>query len=93
MLVFGGRLRMQVMGRMDGFWGQIAISLRSEAKHPKGGPKARGICALTPKTPDSDLSAVSKGLVCKWEWAFFCVPVPLNRRGGRLTFLCFAKET
>ena len=36
------------------FWGQIAISLRSEAKHPKGGPQARGIWALTPKTPDSE---------------------------------------
>ena len=42
---------------MSGFWGQITISLRSEAKHPKGGPKARGICALTPKTPASNLSA------------------------------------
>ena len=42
---------------MSGFWGQITISLRSEAKHPKGGPKARGICALTPKTPASGLSA------------------------------------
>ena len=37
--------------RTNGFWGQIVISLRSEAKHPKGGPQARGICALTPKTP------------------------------------------
>ena len=35
----------------SGFWGQIAISLRSEAQHPKGEPKARGICALTPKKP------------------------------------------
>ena len=48
---------------------QIAISMRSErrwflgsdhnfaaseAMHPKGGPKARGICAPTPKTPDSE---------------------------------------
>ncbi len=31
------------------FWGRITISLRSEAQHPKGEPKARGICALTPK--------------------------------------------
>ena len=43
--------RERVAARTNGFWGQIAISLRSEAKHPKGGPKARGICALTPKTP------------------------------------------
>jgi hypothetical protein len=42
---------MQVMVRLDGFWGQIAISLRSEAKHPKGGPQARGIWALTPRHP------------------------------------------
>ena len=27
---------------MNGFRGQIAISLRSEAKHPKGGPQAKG---------------------------------------------------
>ena len=47
------REREQVTARTNGFWGQIAISLRSEAKHPKGGPKARGICALTPKTPVS----------------------------------------
>ena len=40
--------------QMNGFRGQIAISLRSKAQHPKGGPQARGICALTPKTPDPD---------------------------------------
>ena len=38
-----------------GFWGRITISLRSEAQHPQGKPKARGICAPTPKTPDSDV--------------------------------------
>ena len=42
-----------------GFWGRIAISLRSEAKHPKGEPKARGICAPTPKTPGLELLAVT----------------------------------
>ena len=45
------REREQVTARTNGFWGQSAISLRSEAKHPKGGPQARGICALTPKKP------------------------------------------
>ena len=34
-----------------GFQGQIAISLRSAAQHPQGEPKARGIWALTLKTP------------------------------------------
>ena len=42
--------------RANGFWGQITISLRSEAQHPKGEPQARGICALTPKTPDPEFS-------------------------------------
>jgi hypothetical protein len=37
-----------------GFWGRITISLWSEAQHPLGGPQARGICALTPKTPDPE---------------------------------------
>ena len=36
--------------RMNGFGGQIAILLRSEAKHPKGEPQARGIWTLTLKT-------------------------------------------
>ena len=53
----------------SGFWGWIVISLRRilgasqwflgsdhnfAAQHPQGEPKARGICALTPKTPDSE---------------------------------------
>ena len=38
----------------SGFWGRITISLRSEAQHPQGKPKARGICAPTPKTPDPE---------------------------------------
>ena len=42
--------------RASGFWGRITISLRSEAKHPLGEPKARGIWALTPKTPDPGYS-------------------------------------
>jgi hypothetical protein len=35
----------------SGFQGQIAISLRSEAQHPQGKPKAWRIWALTLKTP------------------------------------------
>ena len=35
--------------RTNGFWGQIAISLRSEAKHPKGGPQAQGNLRSDPK--------------------------------------------
>ena len=37
-----------------GFWGSDHNFAASEAKHPKGGPQARGICALTPKTPDPE---------------------------------------
>ena len=41
-------------GVQPGFWCRITISLRSEAKHSQGEPKARGICAPTPKTPDPE---------------------------------------
>ena len=40
----------------SGFWGRITISLRSEAQHPQGKPKARGICAPTPKTPGPEFA-------------------------------------
>ena len=40
-----------------GFWGSDPNFTASEAKHPKGELKARGICALTPKTPDSEFCA------------------------------------
>ena len=36
---------------MMGYWGQTPISLRCDAPHPLGEPKARRIWALTPKTP------------------------------------------
>ena len=36
------------------FWGQIAISLRSEAQHPQGKPQAWRIWALTSKMPDPE---------------------------------------
>ena len=64
---FGERVKIrdreQVTARTNGFWGQIAISLRSEAKHPKGGPQARGICALTPKTPAPDFLSLSMSVL------------------------------
>ena len=55
----GTQKRLQVGQRVsfvrpNGFWGRITISLRSEAQHPQGGQKARGICAPTPKTPDPE---------------------------------------
>ena len=37
------------------FWGS---DHNFAAQHPKGEPQARGICAPTPKTPDSDSSSV-----------------------------------
>ena len=51
--------------RVNGFWGRITISLRSEAKHPQGEPKARGICALTSKTPASRIFSTVRPEVSK----------------------------
>ena len=56
---------------------------------------AKGQAVLPSVRPEvsKDRAEVSK-LCFKSGLRVFCqVPVPLCRRGGRLTFLCFAKET
>jgi hypothetical protein len=46
--------RRRMRSERTGFEGRISISLRSEAQHPQGETQARGICALTLKTPESE---------------------------------------
>jgi hypothetical protein len=88
-----------------GFEGRITISLRSEAQHPQGETQARGIFALNLKTPASEFCPAVRDQVSptvraepvevlpRFDFRVLCqVPVPLYRRGGRLTFSCFAKR-
>ena len=74
----------------------------SEAKHPKGEPKARGICALTPKTPDPESLFRFRPFPVRVEpvealrrirdLVSLMSPMPLCRRGGRLTCLSLRQE-
>ena len=64
--------------RLNGFWGRITISLRSEARHSQGELQARGIYAPTPKTPASE----SRSLF------FVPVPVPVPVRAEPVEAFC-----
>ena len=66
----------------NGFEGQITISLRSEAQHPQGETQARGICALTLKTPASEfLFLISRARV------LLCPDAALSPRQATHLFL------
>ena len=67
------RDRERVTARTNGFWGQIAISLRSEAKHPKGGPQAQGNLRSDPENARSrflvalNVRVARQGACARWS--------------------------
>jgi hypothetical protein len=78
-----------VLAGPGGYWGQAPISLRCEAPHPAGEPKARRIWARTPKTRTQTAGRLFFSLAIQPR----CPDSVLKKLGSRLMYRCGAHHT